>query len=77
MVPGTPFARCARCNAVVGGMRDSDARAGGWIAVLASTCSCGAPAENLVPATQYDALSTTPKGAALAIVLVPDDWPGG
>ncbi len=58
-------------------MRDSDARAGGWLAVLDPTCSCGAPAEDLVPATQDQTLLATPLGAALAIVLVPDGWPGG
>jgi hypothetical protein len=57
-------------------MRDSDARAGGWLSVLDWTCSCGAPADQLVPATEDETLRTTSKSAMLGIVLVPDDWPG-
>jgi hypothetical protein len=58
-------------------MRDSDARAGGWLTLLDRTCSCGASADQLVPATEDDVLRPTPKGAVLPpIVLVPDDWPG-
>ena len=77
MTAGTPFARCRRCGIVVGVMRASDARAGGWMALLDRTCSCGAPADQLVPATQDEALLAAPTGAALAIMLVLDGWPGG
>jgi hypothetical protein len=58
-------------------MRASDARAGGWLSVLDWTCSCGAPADQLVPATQDEALLAAPTGVTLAIVPVPDGWPGG
>jgi hypothetical protein len=58
-------------------MRASDARAGGWMALLDRTCSCGATADQLVPATQDEALLAAPTGVTLAIVLVPDGWPGG
>jgi hypothetical protein len=58
-------------------MRDSEARAGGWLSVLDWTCSCGAAADLLVPVSQDEALHIVPSGVALAMVLVPDDWPGG
>ena len=57
-------------------MRASDARAGGWMALLDRTCSCGAPADQLVPAAEDETLRTTSKSAMLGIVLVPADWPG-
>jgi hypothetical protein len=57
-------------------MRTSDARFGGWLAVLDRTCICGASTEDLVPATLREA-ERVGGHAELAVVLVPDDWPGG
>jgi hypothetical protein len=75
MPHGTPFARCTRCGTVCGVMRTSDARAGGWLAVLDRSCPCGASVEDLVPATEDEAMRGTPSGAVLPIVVVPDGWP--
>jgi hypothetical protein len=57
-------------------MRESDARAGGWLAVLDWTCGCGALADQLVPATEEDLLRAVPNSGVPPIVLVPDGWPG-
>jgi hypothetical protein len=57
-------------------MRTSDARFGGWLEVLDRTCICGASTEDLVPATLREAERVGGR-AELAVVLVPDDWPGG
>jgi hypothetical protein len=75
MPHGTPFARCTRCNQICGVMRATDARAGGWLAVLDRACTCGAPVEELVPAMGDEALRDTPRGVVLPIVVVPDGWP--
>jgi hypothetical protein len=75
MPQGTPFARCTRCNQICGVMRATDARASGWLAVLDRTCSCGASVEDLVPATEGEAVRGTSSGAVLPIVVVPDRWP--
>jgi hypothetical protein len=56
-------------------MRTSDARFGGWLEVLDRTCICDASTEDLVPATQNEAQRVVGR-AELAVVLVPDDWPG-
>jgi hypothetical protein len=69
-----PFARCTRCNRIVGVMRATDARAGGWLAVLDHTCPCGASPKDLMPTTNDEAVRGTPSGAVLPIVLVPDGW---
>jgi len=57
-------------------MRFADARAGGWLAVLDYVCGCGASVDELVTATEEDLLRTTPSGAVLGLVVVPDGWPG-
>jgi hypothetical protein len=56
-------------------MRATDARAGGWLAVLDRSCTCGASVEDLVPATDGETVRGTPSGDVLPIVLVPDGWP--
>jgi len=56
-------------------MRVTDARAGGWLAVLDRSCPCGASAKDLVPTTNDEAVRDTPSDAVLPIVVVPDGWP--